>query len=118
MSPEPRGRVGQITDDPSHPGQRLQWGKNVLIQPPIVQVLPLKKDERGLPRLCGNDWVFQQDNTAVHNARLTKNFFQRYNVTLLTHPACSFDLNQIENICGWMQSQDIRTGLRLESLSP
>uniref|UniRef100_A0A3Q3B4N6 Tc1-like transposase DDE domain-containing protein n=1 Tax=Kryptolebias marmoratus TaxID=37003 RepID=A0A3Q3B4N6_KRYMA len=24
------------------------------------------------PRLCGNDWVFQQDNAAVHNARLTK----------------------------------------------
>uniref|UniRef100_A0A3P8TGY3 Uncharacterized protein n=1 Tax=Amphiprion percula TaxID=161767 RepID=A0A3P8TGY3_AMPPE len=21
------------------------------------------------PRLCGNSWVFQQDNTAVHNAR-------------------------------------------------
>uniref|UniRef100_A0A3P9P757 Tc1-like transposase DDE domain-containing protein n=1 Tax=Poecilia reticulata TaxID=8081 RepID=A0A3P9P757_POERE len=24
------------------------------------------------PRLCGNDWVFQQDNAAVHNVRLTK----------------------------------------------
>uniref|UniRef100_A0A671UCR8 Transposase IS30-like HTH domain-containing protein n=1 Tax=Sparus aurata TaxID=8175 RepID=A0A671UCR8_SPAAU len=28
------------------------------------------------PRLCGNDWVFQQDNAAVHNAHLTKDFFQ------------------------------------------
>ncbi|KAL0148725.1 hypothetical protein M9458_055903, partial [Cirrhinus mrigala] len=26
----------------------------------------------GGPRLCGNDWVFQQDNAAVHNAYLTK----------------------------------------------
>uniref|UniRef100_A0A3Q2CY20 Transposase IS30-like HTH domain-containing protein n=1 Tax=Cyprinodon variegatus TaxID=28743 RepID=A0A3Q2CY20_CYPVA len=24
------------------------------------------------PRLCGKDWVFQQGNVAVHNARLTK----------------------------------------------
>ncbi len=34
------------------------------------------------PRLCCNDWVFQQDNAAVHNARLTKDFFQESNVTL------------------------------------
>uniref|UniRef100_A0A3B5QH62 Tc1-like transposase DDE domain-containing protein n=1 Tax=Xiphophorus maculatus TaxID=8083 RepID=A0A3B5QH62_XIPMA len=52
-------------------------------------------------RLCGNDWVFQQDNAAVHNARLTKEFFQENNITLLDHPAsekimfenkCSFQL--------------------------
>lgn len=24
------------------------------------------------PRLCSNDWIFQQDNTAIHNACLTK----------------------------------------------
>ena len=27
------------------------------------------------PRLCGNDWGFQQDNAPIHNARLTKTFF-------------------------------------------
>ena len=50
------------------------------------------------PCLCGNDWVFQQDSIAVHNAHLTKDFFQRNNVTLLDYPACSPDLNPIENI--------------------
>uniref|UniRef100_A0A3B3UTQ9 Transposase Tc1-like domain-containing protein n=1 Tax=Poecilia latipinna TaxID=48699 RepID=A0A3B3UTQ9_9TELE len=39
------------------------------------------------PRLCGNDWVFQQDNAAVHNACLTKEFFQKNNITLSDHPA-------------------------------
>uniref|UniRef100_A0A3Q2D5G0 Tc1-like transposase DDE domain-containing protein n=1 Tax=Cyprinodon variegatus TaxID=28743 RepID=A0A3Q2D5G0_CYPVA len=39
------------------------------------------------PRLCGNDWIFQQDNAAVHNARLTKEFFQENNITLLDHSA-------------------------------
>uniref|UniRef100_A0A3Q0RK78 Tc1-like transposase DDE domain-containing protein n=1 Tax=Amphilophus citrinellus TaxID=61819 RepID=A0A3Q0RK78_AMPCI len=54
------------------------------------------------PHLCGNDWVFQQDNAAVHNARLAKDFFQENNITLLDHPAWSPDLNPIENIWGWI----------------
>ncbi len=44
------------------------------------------------PRLCGNNWVFQQDNAAVHNNRLMKDLFQENNVTLLDHPARSPDL--------------------------
>uniref|UniRef100_A0A3P9BZJ1 Tc1-like transposase DDE domain-containing protein n=1 Tax=Maylandia zebra TaxID=106582 RepID=A0A3P9BZJ1_9CICH len=28
------------------------------------------------PNLCGNNWVFQQDNATVHNAFRTRDFFQ------------------------------------------
>ena len=67
-------------------------------------------------RLCGNDWVFQQDNAAVHNARLTKDFFQRNNITLLNHPACSPDLNPIENIWGWMAREVYKNGHQFQTV--
>uniref|UniRef100_A0AAZ1WYY9 Transposase Tc1-like domain-containing protein n=1 Tax=Oreochromis aureus TaxID=47969 RepID=A0AAZ1WYY9_OREAU len=35
------------------------------------------------PWLCGNDWVFQQDNATVHNPRRTRDYFQENNITLL-----------------------------------
>uniref|UniRef100_A0A3B5PTV0 Tc1-like transposase DDE domain-containing protein n=1 Tax=Xiphophorus maculatus TaxID=8083 RepID=A0A3B5PTV0_XIPMA len=54
------------------------------------------------PRLCGN--------AAVHNACLTKEFFQENNITLLDHPACSPDLNPIENIWGWMAREVYKNG--------
>ncbi|CAB1452154.1 unnamed protein product [Pleuronectes platessa] len=68
------------------------------------------------PRLCGNDWVFQQDNAPIHNARLTKTFFQENNITLLDHPACSPDLNPIENIWGWMAREVYKNGLQFQTV--
>uniref|UniRef100_A0A3B4FS79 Tc1-like transposase DDE domain-containing protein n=1 Tax=Pundamilia nyererei TaxID=303518 RepID=A0A3B4FS79_9CICH len=41
------------------------------------------------PRLCGNDWVFQQDNATIHNACRPRDLIQDNNITLLDHPACS-----------------------------
>uniref|UniRef100_A0A3P9N8F0 Tc1-like transposase DDE domain-containing protein n=1 Tax=Poecilia reticulata TaxID=8081 RepID=A0A3P9N8F0_POERE len=70
------------------------------------------------PRLCGNDWVFQQDNAAVHNAHLTKEFFQENNITLLDHPACSPDLNPIENIWGWMAREVYKNGHQFQTVDP
>lgn len=44
------------------------------------------------PCLCGNDWVFQQDNAAIHTTCRTKDFFMVNNVILL------YDMNPIENV--------------------
>lgn len=52
-------------------------------------------------RLCGDDWVLQLDNAAVHYVHLAF-YFQENNLTLLDHPGCSPDSNPNENIWGWM----------------
>ena len=32
-------------------------------------------------RLCGNEWIFQQDSAAVHTARRTLTFFEEQGVS-------------------------------------
>lgn len=49
-------------------------------------------------RLCGNDWILQQDNAEIHNTHKTKNFAIANNVIILDHPLYSSDLNSTENI--------------------
>lgn len=61
-------------------------------------------------RLCGESWIFQQDNAAIHTARRIKDFFQTNNITLLSHPSCSPDLNHIENLWGWMVKEVYKHG--------
>ncbi|MCI4388749.1 hypothetical protein PGIGA_G00089470 [Pangasianodon gigas] len=68
------------------------------------------------PRLCGKDWVFQQDNAEVHNARLMKDFFQYNNVALLDHPACSPDLYPLENVWGWMAREVYKNGRQFQTV--
>ena len=49
-------------------------------------------------RLCRDEWVFQQDNPAIHNASITKKYSLEQKIRLLNHRACSSDLNPIENL--------------------
>ena len=44
------------------------------------------------------DLVFQQDNTPIHKAGSVMQFFEKYNIDLLTHPPYLLDLNPIENV--------------------
>ena len=51
-------------------------------------------------RLCGEEWIFQQDNSVIHNASIIKKYSLEQKISPLDHPACSPDLSPIENLWG------------------
>ena len=63
----------------------------------MLNDISLAKEGR---RLCGEEWIFQQDNAAIHHASITKKYLLEQKIRLLDHPACSPDLNPIENFVG------------------
>ena len=44
------------------------------------------------------DFLFQQDLTPAHSAKMTSNWFADHGITVLHWPANSTDLNPIENL--------------------
>ena len=48
--------------------------------------------------LCGEEWIFQQDNAAIHDASIIKKYLLEQKIKLLNHPVCSPDLNHFENV--------------------
>ncbi|CAK9804825.1 Transposable element Tc3 transposase [Anthophora quadrimaculata] len=49
-----------------------------------------------------NQWIFQQDNAAIHTAKLVKNWFEEQEIICLEWPALSPDVNIIENVWGYL----------------
>jgi len=53
-------------------------------------------------KICGKNWIFQQDNAPIHASKETKTWLDLKKINLLEWPAYSPDLNPIENVWGIM----------------
>lgn len=66
--------------------------------------------------MAPNSWIFQQDNAAIHSSRATKEFLRTCNVPVLEWPACSPDLNPIENVWALLAKKVYQKGRQFESV--
>ena len=68
-------------------------------------------------RLCGQDFVFQQDNALIHTARATTEYFHAMGINVLPWPAQSPDVNPIENAWGWLTRQVYKDGKQYNTVA-
>lgn len=60
--------------------------------------------------------VFQQDNASIHVSRQSKAWFEAKEITVLEWPACSPDLNPIENLWGILASKVYANGRQFNNV--
>ena len=68
-------------------------------------------------RLCEEEWIFQQDNAAVHNASITNTHLLEQKIRLLDYLICSPELNPIENLWGLIVAIVYEEGRQYSAIS-
>ena len=68
-------------------------------------------------RLCGEESIFQKDNTVIHRVSITKKYLPEQKIRLLDYPACSPDHNPIEKLWGLIVAKVYEGGQQYSTIS-
>ncbi|KAI6646362.1 hypothetical protein LOD99_9233 [Oopsacas minuta] len=67
--------------------------------------------------LYPDGWVFQEDNDPKHTCKLAKGYMEEKGIHRMDWPACSPDLNPIENLWSWIKREiDLKSPRNLNEL--
>jgi transposase len=67
--------------------------------------------------IAGTDFIFQQDNAAIHVSKKSKEWFRSKDIELLSWPAISPDMNPIENLWGIIARDVYRNGRQFKDVA-
>ena len=91
----------------------LAWISTKMNSQDCIDLLEISLLEHG-EELMGENFTFQQDNATIHNSKLTEAWFREKNIHVMECPACSPDLNPIENLWGILSRKVYENGKQFE----